>query len=67
MELFRNPARHAELLDAMYNLPTQPRNRIEPCAYEEMPRALIDAFLVTQNSKYDVYRLPVPTYALIRL
>ena len=72
MDVFHDPARHAELLESMYHLPSPPPYRIEPCAYEDMPQALIDAFLVAENLEYftkpghDVYRLAFPTSRLVQ-
>ena len=73
MEIFRTPSRHAELLEKSYHLPTTPPYTIVPCAYEDMPEHLINAFLVAFHSDYfeesghDVhYYYKAPTGYLIR-
>ncbi|MDL2266467.1 transglycosylase domain-containing protein [Desulfovibrio sp. OttesenSCG-928-G15] len=52
MEVFRNPAKHAQLLEAQHPIGGDTPYTIEPVRYEEIPELLVAMYLVSSNSGY---------------
>ncbi|MDL2267436.1 transglycosylase domain-containing protein [Desulfovibrio sp. OttesenSCG-928-G15] len=52
MDVFRDPAKHARLLETKYPLPQEGSYNIQPLAYEEIPKQIIDIFLESSNPLY---------------